>query len=146
MRGKRGGRRILVVDDEPGILQYIRRVLEHGNHTVSTSRSGEHAWRVVQRSQAKLDLMLTDIIMPGSIDGPTLAARIERRYKKLSLLFMTGALPENDEQVVEMARKRRLLRKPFSGPKGELAPTVEDLAICRVQGKRVAELTKKVRG
>jgi NAD(P)H dehydrogenase (quinone) len=35
----------------------------------------------------------------------------------------------------------------ISGPKGgELAPTSEDLAICRVQGKRVAELTKKVRG
>ncbi len=34
----------------------------------------------------------------------------------------------------------------ISGPKGELAPTAEDLAICRVQGKRVAELAKKVRG
>jgi NAD(P)H dehydrogenase (quinone) len=34
----------------------------------------------------------------------------------------------------------------ISGPKGELAPTSEDLAICRVQGKRVAELTKKIRG
>jgi CheY-like chemotaxis protein len=114
IRGERGGRTILVVDDEPGILQYIRRVLEHGNHTVLTSRSGEHAWSVVQRSQAKLDLVLTDIIMPGSIDGPTLAARIERRYKKLPVLFMTGALPENDEQAVEMTRKGRLLRKPFS--------------------------------
>ena len=79
-----------------------------------TSRSGGHAWGVVQRSQAELDLVLTDIIMPGSIDGPVLAARIERRYKKLPVLFMTGALPENDEQPVEMTRKRRLLRKPFS--------------------------------
>jgi len=114
IRDKRDGRTILVVDDEPGILQYIRRVLERGNHTVLTSPSGEHAWGVVQRSQAKLDLVLTDIIMPGSIDGPTLARRIERRYKKLPVLFMTGALPEDDEQAVEMTRKRRLLRKPFS--------------------------------
>jgi CheY-like chemotaxis protein len=114
IRTKRSGRTILVVDDEPGMLQYVRRVLEHGNHTVLTSRSGEHAWGVIQRSQAKLDLVLTDIIMPGSIDGPTLARRIERRYKKLPVLFMTGALPDNDEQAVEMTRKRRLLRKPFS--------------------------------
>jgi CheY-like chemotaxis protein len=114
IRDKRGGRTILVVDDEPGMLQYIRRVLEHANHTVLTSRSGEHAWGVIQRSQAKLDLVLTDIIMPGSIDGPTLARRIERRYKKLPVLLMTGALPENDEQAFEMTRKRRLLRKPFS--------------------------------
>ena len=34
----------------------------------------------------------------------------------------------------------------IAGPKGELAPTAEDLAICRVQGKRVAELAKKIRG
>src|SRR5437762_1277021 len=34
----------------------------------------------------------------------------------------------------------------ISGPRGELAPTAEDLAICRVQGKRVAELTRKIRG
>jgi two-component system cell cycle sensor histidine kinase/response regulator CckA len=114
IRGKRGGGRILVVDDEAGILQYIRRVLEHCNHTVLTSRSGEHAWGVVRRNQAKLDLVLTDIVMPGLIDGPTLAAKIQRRYRKLPVLFMTGALPENDEQVVEIARKRRLLRKPFS--------------------------------
>jgi len=45
------------------------------------------------------------------------------------------------------ARGARLTeRATISGPKGELAPTSEDLAICRVQGKRVAELTKKVRG
>src|ERR1700757_2876297 len=78
-----------------------------------TSRSGGHAWGVVQRSQAELDLVLTDIIMPGSIDGPVLAARIERRYKKLPVLFMTGALPENDEQPVEMTRKRRLCESRF---------------------------------
>ena len=34
----------------------------------------------------------------------------------------------------------------IAGPKGELTPTAEDLAICRVQGKRVAELAKKIRG
>jgi NAD(P)H dehydrogenase (quinone) len=34
----------------------------------------------------------------------------------------------------------------IAGPRGELAPTAEDLAICRVQGKRVAELAKKIRG
>jgi NAD(P)H dehydrogenase (quinone) len=34
----------------------------------------------------------------------------------------------------------------IAGPKGELAPAAEDLAICRAQGKRVAELAKKIRG
>jgi len=38
------------------------------------------------------------------------------------------------------------LEATTAGPKGELAPAAEDLAICRAQGKRVAELAKKIRG
>ena len=114
MRSKRAGRRVLVVDDELAILEYVRRVLEHGNYTVATSRSGDHAWGVIERSQGRLDLVLTDIVMPGSIDGRMLAGKIRQKYGSLPVLFMTGALPENDEQALEMVRKRVLLRKPFS--------------------------------
>jgi DNA-binding response OmpR family regulator len=52
--------------------------------------------------------------MPESTDGFTLATKIRRKYKKVPVLFMTGAPPENDEYAAEMARKRLLLRKPFS--------------------------------
>lgn len=114
IKAKRAGRTILVVDDEPSILKCVRRVLEQANYGVITSQSGNQAWGIIERAGSKIDMVLTDIVMPGSIDGPTLARRIERRYQKLPVLFMTGALPENDEQAVEMTRKRRLLRKPFS--------------------------------
>ena len=114
IKAKRAGRTILVVDDEPSILKCVQRVLEEANYGVITSQSGNQAWGIIERAGSKIDMVLTDIVMPGSIDGPTLARRIERRYQKLPVLFMTGALPENDEQAVEMTRKRRLLRKPFS--------------------------------
>jgi two-component system cell cycle sensor histidine kinase/response regulator CckA len=114
MQAKRAVRTILVVDDEVLILGLVRRVLEHGNYTVITSRNGDHAWSVVEQGKPKLDLVLTDIVMPGSIDGLTLAGKIHRKYRKLPVLFMTGALPENDARAVEMARKGLLLRKPFS--------------------------------
>ena len=114
IKAKRAGRTILVVDDEPSILKCVQRVLEQANYGVITSQSGNQAWGIIERAGSKIDMVLTDIVMPGSIDGPTLARRIERRYQKLPVLFMTGALPENDEQAVEMTRKRRLLRKPFS--------------------------------
>ncbi|HYZ71857.1 MAG TPA: hypothetical protein VE641_02185, partial [Chthoniobacterales bacterium] len=54
---------------------------------------------------------------PGSINGLTLAGKIRQRDRKRPVLFMTGALPENDEYAAELTRKRLLLRKPFS-PKG----------------------------
>jgi DNA-binding response OmpR family regulator len=114
MQAKRAGRMILVVDDELGILDLVRRVLEHGNYTVVTSRSGDHAWDVIERGKPNIDLVLTDIVMPGSIDGLTLAGKIRQKYKKLPVLFMTGAPEDSDENAAEMARKKVLLRKPFS--------------------------------
>ena len=111
---KRAGRTILVVDDEPAILDLVQRVLQRAGYNVITSRSGDRAWGVIERGQPKLDLVLTDIVMPGSMDGFTLAGNIRQKYNSLPVLFMTGALPESDEYAAELASKKLLLRKPFS--------------------------------
>jgi CheY-like chemotaxis protein len=110
---KRLRRTILVVDDDAPILHCVRRMLEQANDIVLTSRSGDHAWKVITRGDARLDLVLTDIVMPGSIDGLTLAAKIRQRESKLPGLFMTGALPEGAEDLAEITREKLLLRKPF---------------------------------
>ena len=113
IEAKRAGRTILVVDDEPSILNCVRRVLEHANYNVITSPSGNQAWEIVEQGRPKIDVVLTDIVMPGSIDGLTLAAKIRRREPNLQLLFMTGALPEDEESAAQLVKKRLLLRKPF---------------------------------
>jgi two-component system cell cycle sensor histidine kinase/response regulator CckA len=113
-QAQRADHTILVVDDERGILDLIQRVLKHANYNVIPSPSGDHAWGVIERGQPKVDLVLTDIVMPGSMDGFALAENTRRKYRKLPVLFMTGALPESDEKAAEMARERLLLRKPFS--------------------------------
>ena len=105
---------ILVVDDEPGILELIRRVLKHANYAVIPSRSGDDAWGFIEQGRTSVDLVLTDIVMPGPIDGIVLASKIRQKYRNLSVLFMTGSLPERDEFATGMGRDRRLLRKPFS--------------------------------
>jgi DNA-binding response OmpR family regulator len=106
-------RTILVVDDEAPILDCIRRILEQANYIVLTSPSGDHALDVIAREGASIDLVLTDIVMPGSIGGCTLAATIRQRDVQLPVLFMTGASLEDDEYLVEIAKKKLLLRKPF---------------------------------
>jgi CheY-like chemotaxis protein len=114
MQAEKARHTILVVDDDPPILQAVRRILEQGDYMVLTSPSGDHAWDVIKRGHAKVDLVLTDIVMPGSIDGLSLAAKIGQRRVKLPVLFMTGALPEGDERLAEITREKLLLRKPFS--------------------------------
>ena len=110
---------VLVVDDEPGILDIVRRVLERANYAVIPSRSGDDAWDILERNRPSIDLVLTDIVMPGPIDGIVLANKIRQKYQNLSVLFMTGSLPERDNFATGMSRDRRLLRKPFS-PRGLL--------------------------
>ena len=107
-------RTILVVDDEPGILEFIRRVLKEANYTVIPSRDGDDAWDILERNRPSIDLVLTDIVMPGPIDGIVLANKIRQKYQNLSVLFMTGWLSERDKFATGLARDRRLLRKPFS--------------------------------
>ena len=105
---------ILVVDDELGILEIVRRVLGRANYTVIPSRDGDDAWDILERNRPSIDLVVTDIAMPGPIDGIVLANKIRQKYQNLSVLFMTGWLPERDKFATGMARDRRLLRKPFS--------------------------------
>jgi DNA-binding response OmpR family regulator len=114
MQAKRPARTILVVDDDAPILHCVRRILEQANYVVLTSPSGDHAWNVIARGAVRVDFVLTDIVMPGSIDGLALAAKIRQREVKLPVVFMTGALPEDDEYLAEITRKKLLLRKPFS--------------------------------
>ena len=106
-------RTILVVDDEALILDCIRRILEQANYIVLTSLSGDHALGVIARQGASIDLVLTDIVMPGSIDGRALAAKIRQRDVNLPVLFMTGA-PEDAEDPAVITKEKLLLRKPFS--------------------------------
>src|ERR1700693_154838 len=114
MQAEKAGYTILVVDDHPTILQAGRRMLEQADYVVLTSLSGDHAWNVIKRGHARVDLVLTDIVMPGSLDGFALAAKVRQGGLKLPVLFMTGALPEDDESAAEMAKKGLMLRKPFS--------------------------------
>src|SRR5258707_3702771 len=114
MQAERPARTILVVDDDAPILHCVRRILEQANYVVLTSPSGDHAWNVIARGDVRLDFVLTDIVMPGSIDGLALAAKIHQREMKLPVVFMTGALPEDAEYLAEITREKLLLRKPFS--------------------------------
>jgi CheY-like chemotaxis protein len=112
--GENAGRSlILVADDEPSILQYIEHVLQAANYRVVTAATVEEAWKIVKRQQAEIELVLTDIVMPGSIDGEDLARRIQQLEPGLPVVFITGALSETDDRTTVMIEKQQLLRKPF---------------------------------
>jgi DNA-binding response OmpR family regulator len=106
----RNGRKVLVVDDDPFILRYIEKALRMAKYEVKTANSEDQALDVL--TEQKVDLVLTDIVMSDS-DGFRLAVRIKECDPDLPVLFMTGALPEDDERAQSLCTLGMLLRKPF---------------------------------
>ena len=82
---------ILVVDDEPAMLQLIRRVLEKDRHLVSLISDAQTA---LHMNFSKYDLILLDIMMPG-LDGFAFCSQI-RSYVDCPIIFLTAKIQEAD--------------------------------------------------
>ncbi len=102
----------LVVDDEPFIIEYVRRVLSRLGHRVVAASDGEEALACFQRD-ASIDFLITDIVMPGSFDGFGLAKRVLELRPTLPVVYITGALSDDDPRATELTARRILLKKPF---------------------------------
>src|SRR3984893_1241386 len=79
---------ILVVDDEPGILHYMRDVLELEGYLVSTAASGSDALKQIQYG-LKPDLVFLDLVMPG-LDGIQVLEQLRVIDPRLNVVFLSG--------------------------------------------------------
>jgi two-component system cell cycle sensor histidine kinase/response regulator CckA len=104
---------ILVVDDEQDILNFVNTALERAGFTVVQANSGDSALEIFEKLQEPVDLLLTDVVMPG-MSGPMLVDRLLAMQPSLPVLFMSGY---DDRQVVQryvLKEGFALLAKPFS--------------------------------
>ena len=99
--------RILVVDDEPMILDLVRSFLVKGGYDVLTAPNGEQATAIF-RSNPDIDLLLTDLVMP-KMNGIELAHRLSEMYGSVRVLFITGY---SQEQAGSQAANT--VHKPFT--------------------------------
>lgn len=88
-------KKIMVVDNEPDIVDLTRTVLELGGYSVVPSYSGEECLRKLEHDH--VDLILLDIMMPG-LSGWDVFNRIKKRYPEIKVAFMS---------VLEISDKRK---------------------------------------
>jgi two-component system cell cycle sensor histidine kinase/response regulator CckA len=100
---------ILLVEDECVVREVTRQVLEHGGYRVLECNSPEEALRVFAAHRGEVDLLLTDVVMPG-MNGPELAERMQMAQPDLVTVFMSG-YAESD--IVRRVRAIHL-QKPFT--------------------------------
>src|ERR1700736_916763 len=101
---------ILVVDDEPQIVQLVRDYLEHGGFTVLTAADGSSALRIAATQHP--DLLILDLGLPG-IDGLD-GTRTLRRDGAVPIIMLTARTDESDKLVGLELGADDYLTKPFS--------------------------------
>ena len=108
-----GSETVLAVDDDPTMLDLLQEVLRPQGYRVLLASSGEEALNMAAGHRDKIDLLLTDVVLPG-IKGQELARQMLTSWPDINVLFMSGYLRPsmaltNSEKSVEA-----FIQKPFS--------------------------------
>lgn len=103
--------RILVVDDEPGLQNTVRRILAR-NHEVSVASSGPEALAILAHTPH--DLAIVDVRMPG-MNGFEVLKAIKASHPDTEVIIMTGSISNPEEKLVEALREQAFyfIAKPF---------------------------------
>jgi CheY-like chemotaxis protein len=111
--GKKGNETVLVVDDDSLALDLIELMLAPLGYRVLMATSGEEALEMAANNGGKIDLLLTDIMMPG-LTGLDLVKQFIKKYPTTKILFMSGYLcPSVAHHGLAFSEKAFVL-KPFT--------------------------------
>jgi two-component system cell cycle sensor histidine kinase/response regulator CckA len=111
---RKGTGTILLVEDESGVRRITRKLLESGGYRVHEAANAHAALELATVSLESIELLLTDVIMPGQLNGADLALELRKSRPGLKVLFMSGYAGEALSRNGVMTEGDCLLSKPFS--------------------------------
>jgi two-component system cell cycle sensor histidine kinase/response regulator CckA len=119
-----GRETVLVAEDEEALRQVVVQVLKFHGYTVLEAASGRDALEIWERADRPVDLLLTDMVMPGGVMGSELAERLTRECPSLKVIYTSGYSPGMAGKDASLLEGRNFLAKPYSI--GELARFVRE--------------------
>jgi len=108
-----GRESILLVEDEPGVRQLVKRVLAGRGYRVLEARDVSDAADISTRFAGRIQLLLSDIVMPG-LSGPDLAQRIVAQRPDIRVLYMSGFANRLQTEHGSLSASVTILHKPFT--------------------------------
>ena len=103
---------ILIADDDPAMRSFLSTALTKAGHAVAACDEGRSAFAYLQDVQNPVDLLLTDIVMPG-MDGIELSRRALEIRPDLKIMYITGFSMVPRERLPDGAHDAQVLAKPF---------------------------------
>jgi CheY-like chemotaxis protein len=109
-----GTETILLAEDEPSLRDMVQEVLSMHGYRVLTASSGPAALEAWHREEQTIDLLLTDMVMPGGMMGTDVAAELRRSNPGLKVIFTTGYSPGLAAGDPALQDEMSFLAKPYS--------------------------------
>jgi len=137
----RGSATVLVVEDEPAVREVAVAILGDLGYRVLEAADGEAGLLVFGAHASSVDLLITDVVLPGKVRGREMAERITAIRPDVRVLFMSGY---TENSIVHQGRLDdgvQMIGKPFQ--RQELARKVAEVLGLPAQPKTVAELTHR---
>ena len=103
---------ILVVEDDFLIRTILVDELTDAGYAVEEAETGDRAWELLAASEPRFWLLVTDIHLPGSLDGVGRAAAARAQRPELPVIFTTGR-PDALQRVRHLGEQQFLIRKPY---------------------------------
>ena len=128
-----GGESVLLVEDDPAVRRMSAEALRSAGYHVLVAPSAADALRLAENLKTRLDLLLTDVVMPG-MTGAELANQFHYRYPNVRILYMTGYTDDALGHHGLQGQSGHVLQKPFTHETlarrvaEALAPTASEFA------------------
>jgi PAS domain S-box-containing protein len=130
------GEQILVIDDEADLRELACSYLESLGYHVVSAADGLEGLATLDRMK-RIDLLLTDVILPGNLDGRAIAREARKRYPDLKVLYMSGYAPQASTRSGRIDDAGLMISKPFR--KSELSRKLREI----LDGKLQTESAKR---
>jgi signal transduction histidine kinase/ActR/RegA family two-component response regulator len=104
---------VLLVEDEAGVRELAKRILDHAGYQVLEAANGDEAERVFARHADAIDVVVTDVVMPGC-GGPELLSRLQVHAPALRVLYMSGYTEQSAAHEAGIDRGLPFVQKPFT--------------------------------
>jgi PAS domain S-box-containing protein len=104
---------VLLVEDEAGVRRFSKRILENAGYRVLEAVNGDAAEKLFAEHAASIDLVVTDVIMPGC-GGPELLSRLHVQTPALKALYMSGYTEKSAAHKTGLDRGLPFVQKPFT--------------------------------
>ncbi len=110
-------RTVLLVEDDPAVRRMLEVVVRGAGYRVVTAPRGDDALALVygrlESGEAGIDALLSDVVMPGTLDGPTLALRLQERIPGLGVVLTSGYVRDSLPETSSLPRGTVFVQKPF---------------------------------